>query len=51
MYTPFLMKAFWAVDTSSLMCGANRFASSLVIIFATLLIKLIGLYSDIVAAT
>jgi hypothetical protein len=45
------MKALWAVDMSSFMCDANRFASSLVIIFATLLIRLIGLYSEIVAAT
>jgi hypothetical protein len=39
----FFMKAFCAPDTSSFIHSASRFARILVIIFATLLIRLIGL--------
>lgn len=47
----FLMKAFWEPETSSFSLGASLSASSLVMILARLLIRLIGQKSDRLVAS
>lgn len=47
----FLIKAFCALETRAFMCGVNLFANNFMMIFTTLLMRLIGLNSDSDAAS